>query len=75
MFDKEHLREVFCLSKIQDIEVNKSIQPTRENPEVLSDTESDRKDEYVDVLGNTNNVQRFLHLLPNDGNYSSGQNT
>ena len=35
MSDKENLREEICQSKIQDIEIDESIQISRENPEVF----------------------------------------
>ena len=62
LFDKE--KKVFCPSYSQDIEVDESIQPTRGNPKVLSDTELHRKDEDVDLLGNTNNVQDAFIFFP-----------
>ena len=37
MLHKENQREIFCLSNNQDIVVDESGQPTRKNPEVLSD--------------------------------------
>ena len=64
MLDKENLREGFCPSNNQNIVVDESSQPTMENPEVLSDTESDRMDEAIDVLGNVNYVQDAFIFCP-----------
>ena len=64
MLDKENLQEVFCLSNIQNIEVNESIQITRKNPKILSETESDRMEEDEDIVDNIKYVQYAFIFYP-----------
>ena len=71
--DKENQREIFCPSTTQDIEDNdpiydeEDIHLTGENPEVLSDNESDMDGGEVDVLGNTGNIQHAFIFCANMG--------
>ena len=55
---------MFCPSNNQDIVVDESGQPTRENPEDLSDTELDMLDEETDLLGNVHYVQDAFIFCP-----------
>ena len=64
MLDKENLQEVFCLSNIQNIEVNESIQITRKNSKILSETESDRMEEDEDIVSNIKYVQDAFIFYP-----------
>ena len=67
MSDKENLREEICPSKIQDIEIDESIQLSMENPKVLSDIESERMDENEDAICNLKHIQHAFVFCPTMG--------
>ena len=74
MSDKENLIEEICPSKIQDIEIDdESIQLSRENPEVLSDIESERMDENEDAICNLKHIQDAFVFSPINGFYPNEQ--
>ena len=64
MWDKENLRAVFCPLNIQNIEVDESIWKTREKPEFLSETKSDRMEEDEDIVSNIKYVQDAFIFYP-----------
>ena len=55
--NKENLTEEIQSSTIQSIEIDESIRLSRENPEVLSDNESERMDENEDAICNSKHIQ------------------
>ena len=73
MSDKENLREETCPSKSQEIEIDESIQLSRENPEVLSDIASERMDEKRRCNMQLKAHSRCFCFLPDNGEHSNGQ--
>ena len=64
MLGKEILVKEVCPSTIQEIEVDKSIQFSRENSEVWSEANSDRMDGNKDVIGNLKHIQDAFVFCP-----------
>ena len=62
--NKEDLTETVCPSIMQDIEIDESIRLTEENPEVLSDYESESMDENKDAICNSKHIQDAFVFCP-----------
>ena len=58
------MTEEIYSSTSQNIEIDESIRLSRENPEVLSDNESERMDENEDAIWNSKHIQDAFVFCP-----------